>query len=194
MRAAFGSLVVFPVALVVACGASDRGRSDPGPCLADDAEPNDTAPQKKHLGTLTDDDELIGPDAGAPAGSIKKGFTAHGASDVDWYTVDVRDTGLGGNPRLSVVISAAWEATVWFTCANGRTESVVCGLGEAVTDDPELAGRGCKTGESANSSVNVNLGIECAGTSSDDGTITIRAKKKVPSATCERYLLSVFAE
>lgn len=193
MRTA-ASLAVVSFAVLAACSSSDDKRSDPGPCLSDEAEPNDSAGAKRNLGTLSDDSTLIGPDAGGPTGSIKKSFTAHVPGDVDWYEVDVLDTGIGGNPQLSVVVTATYEATVWFTCTGGTTESVVCGLGEKVEDDPEFQGKGCKTGASAASSVNVNLSIECAGTSSDDGKLTIRVKRREPAAACDRYALSVFAE
>jgi len=40
----------------------------------------------------------------------------------------------------------------------------------------------------------VNLTIECAGTSTDNGKLTVRVRRLATSAACERYTLTVSAE
>ena len=187
-------LSVFLAATVVLAACSAKEDDAPPPCVADTNEPNDSASSATSLGTLQDDPDITQKDA-AP-NKVTKSFTTHGANDVDWYTVNVRDTGLGGNPKLSVIVGNGHEATAFWSCTNGPTESVRCDRGTAVTNDPDLPSvQGCVTVVPADS-VPPQLGmqIECSGTPTDSGQLQIRVKRTAPADTCERYTLTVVVE
>lgn len=79
---------------VGACGSS-KSAPDLGPCVADAQEPNDSATARKALGSIQDDDA---PGQSSPSPKrIQKELTLHTETDVDWFDVDVRDTGIGGS-------------------------------------------------------------------------------------------------
>lgn len=179
--------------LAGACSMNSTGDSSPPPCVVDAIEPNDGPTARVNLGSIQDDDA---PGQSAPSPKvIRKELSLHTESDVDWFDVDVRDTGLGGNPSLSVIGGDGTSVTAWWDCTSGKTESVVCGLGEAVTDDPELAGRGCKSQPASNGAPpQLTMQIECAGTSSDDGTLHIRVVRDGAASACSSYRLTVSAE
>ncbi len=185
---------VLSMALLVGCSASDEQTAPPPPCAPDEDEPNDTVAEATSLGAIQDDGELQQPDA--VPNKVFKGFSTHVAGDVDWYTIDVRDTGLAGNPEISVIVGKGHEATAFWSCTNGPVESVRCVPGTTVTDDPDLPStRGCVTiAPSAEVPPQLSMQIECSGTSNDSGTLRIRVKRTAPTDTCERYTLAVLAE
>jgi len=182
------------ITLAGACTTKEEEEKPPPPCVPDEGEPNDSVAEATSLGALQDDAELGQKDA-APT-KVMKAFTTHTETDVDWYTVDVRDTGLGGNPQISVIVGDGHEATAFWSCTNGPTESVRCPKGTLVTDDPDLPSvHGCVTVVPA-ASVPPQLGmqIECADTPTDSGKLQIRVKRTAPADTCERYTLTVVVE
>lgn len=188
-------VIVLSLALVAACSSADK-TAEPVPCVPDPNEPNEAPSTPTSLGQIHDDDEPIGGQAtNAMPMKVDKTFSMHAANDVDWFTVDVLDTGINGNPNLRVIVSDGFEATAFWTCSTGKAEPVVCGLGTPVTDDPDLAGagRGCTTAKGS-ASPQLTMKIECTGTSTDNGSLRVRVKRLAPKDACERYRLTVFAE
>ena len=191
-------LCIVPVVLVVGCTVDEEDA--PPPCASDTSEPNDSVAEATSLGALQDDGELDTP--GQVPNKLTRTFSTHTANDVDWYTVDVRDTGVFGNPKVHVIVGQGHEATAFWSCTNGTTESVDCRPGTPVTDDPELpATRGCVTVEQAAAGANaaslpltLEMHVECSGTSTDSGKLQIRVKRTAPADTCERYTLTVDVE
>lgn len=187
------------VIVVSACSSSSAG-SDPGPCLADANEPNEAVTAATSLGRIHDDDE-VGPSANnAIAKSVRKTFSTTTAADVDWYVLDVLDTGINGNPVLHVLVDAGHEATAFWACSGGTTDFVRCDLGTAVDKDPDLPqAKGCVTAPQSSASPQLTMQIDCGGTSTDSGRLQIRVKR-APSAAknetdaCQRYELVVFAD
>jgi hypothetical protein len=186
-------LATFILAASLASCASKSDSTAPTPCTPDTFEPNESATERASLGAIQDDDA---PGQTSPAPKrIQKELSLHGETDADWFDVEVRDTGFGGNPGLRVIVSEGLEATAWWDCTNGTTESVICGLGEAVTNDPALAGRGCKTqGSNNDAPPQITMRIECAGTSTDNGTLHVRVVRAGAASTCVNYRLTVEAE
>lgn len=185
---------ILAATLLGAIGLSCASKSaEPVPCVADANEPNETTEARTSLGGIQDDDE-IGPGASELPNRITKDFSLHDAADVDWFHVGVSDTGLGGNPNVSVIVTSGFEATAWWSCTGGSTESVVCGLGTAVTNDPDLpGGQGCVTA-AGSSSAQLTMTIECGGTSTDSGVVIVRVRRVAPAEACVRYRLSVLAD
>jgi len=191
-------LCVVSMALVFGCTVEED--ATPPPCVPDTNEPNDSVTEATSLGALQDDGELDTP--GQVPNKVTKAFSTHTASDVDWYTVDVRDTGVFGNPKINVIVGRGHEATAFWSCTNGPTESVDCLPGTAVTDDPDLPStRGCVTVEqaaggsaSASLPLTLQMQVECSGTPTDSGKLQIRVKRTAPADTCERYTLTVDIE
>ena len=186
------ALVLPLTVIVVACAAEKEDA--PPPCGADTNEPNDTASAATSLGALQDDAELY--EADAVPNKVTKAFSTHTGADVDWYTVDVRDTGLGGNPSVSVIVGKGHEATAFWSCTNGPTESVRCVPGTPVTNDPDLpgaqGGAAVDPGESA--PPQLTMQIECSGTPTDSGKLQVRVKRTAQGDTCERYTLTVLVQ
>jgi hypothetical protein len=184
------------LAAVASCTSRSEEAADPGPCVADALEPNDDPRARASFGMIQDDDDLPGQGGEPVPKRIRRDLTVHSSADVDWFDVDVRDTGVSGNPGISVIVSDGFEATAWWSCASGAS-SVVCGLGSAVTDDPELTGRGCATKVSqpaGSAPPQLTMRIECDGTATDDGTLHVRVRPLEPVAACTRYALTVMAD
>ena len=183
------------LAATILLGACSTEEDDgPPPCTADANEPNDSAAEATSLGTLQDDSVLGQKDA-APK-KLFKAFSTHAEGDVDWYTVNVRDTGIGGNPKIGVIVGDGYEATAFWSCTNGPTELVRCTIGTSVTSDPDMpSAQGCQTVlRGAPEPPRLAMEIECSGTPTDSGKLLIRVKRSVPSNTCERYTLFVGVE
>ncbi len=185
----------FGIALAaVGCAAQDSEDDRPAPpCVVDPTEPNESAGAATSLGEIHDDD-VVGQKPEASPTKIDRTFSTDRSDDVDWYVVDVRDTGINGNPSLRVMVDQGHEATAFWSCTSGTTKAVVCGLGTPVTNDPDLRDRGCLTAAANGAPPQLTMEIECDGTSSDDGRLRIRVKKTTPTSTCERYRLIVTAE
>jgi hypothetical protein len=177
----------------VACSSSNTGSASPPPCVTDANEPNEGPTKPTNLGDLNDDASPA-PGSAAATSKIDKTFSTHSPTDVDWYLVNIRDTGIGGNPQIRVM-SDTHEATAFFTCESGTT-TVACGLGTKITDDPDLKGAlGCRT-QPAGSGVpaQLTMTIECSGTSSDNGRLHVRVKRVSGAEACISYRLTVTAE
>jgi len=190
---AVAALVIFTAA---SCSSkSDGGAAAPPPCVTDANEPNESATAPFSLGSLSDDDDP-GPGGATASTKIDKTFSTHSPTDVDWYLVDVNDTGIGGNPAIRVMAGTGNEATAFFTCTQGTTKAVACGLGTAVTDDPDLKGaKGCKSQPgSSGVPAQLTMTIECDGTSTDSGRLHIRVKRIEGTEACISYRLIVTAE
>lgn len=187
MRTTFAAIALGAIA--VACAP----KSEPVPCVADANEPNDTVATRTSLGSVQDDDE-IGQGASEDPKRITKDFSLHDGADVDYFSVAVNDTGLGGNPSVDVIVTTGFEATAWYSCSGGPTESVICRTGTAVTDDPDLpGGMGCAT-IAGSSSALLQMQVECSGTSTDSGSLIVRVRRAAPADACVRYRLMVSAE
>jgi hypothetical protein len=182
--------------MLTACSSTSAAPEEP-PCVPDTTEPNEGRANANALGSIQDDADITlpgQPSAEASPKKIRKTFSLHDGADVDWFSVDVLDTGAGGNPQLSVIMGDGVEATVFASCSTGAT-TVVCGLGTKVTDDPDVrGGLGCKTAKSEGAPPQLTMSFECDGTSSDDGRLEIRVKRSTPETTCLRYNLTVAAE
>jgi hypothetical protein len=198
VRPSLAAFVALPAFVVLAaCSSSSTSTEPQPPCITDTTEPNERPSNATALGEIHDDDEINlgqGTNTDNSPKKIRKAFSLHDGVDVDWHTVDVRDTGAGGNPRLSVIVGDGVEATAFVSCANGATKSVVCGLGTKVTDDPELRSLGCNTAKSGSALPQLTMNCECDGTSSDNARLHIRVKRATPGASCLRYELTVIAE
>lgn len=180
--------------VVTVCACSLNDEKEPPPCVPDATEPNESPAEATSLGTIQDDDEL-GQGSDAPPNKVTKWFSSHVAGDVDWFTLNVRDTGLGGNPKLSVIVGEGHEATAFWSCTNGPTESVTCGSGTAVTEDPDLPGaRGCVTAAASGGAPQLTMQIECSGTPTDSGVLRIRVKRTAEGDACQFYPVTVIAD
>jgi hypothetical protein len=197
MRSRLASLFVTAMILagpMTACSSGDDDAPPPPPCVTDPTEPNETASAATQLGEIHDDD-VIGTAPETSPTKVDRTFSTHDGPDVDWFVVDVRDTGINGNPSLRVLVGAGHEATAFWSCTEGTTKAVACGLGTPVAGDPDLATeRGCRSAVGSAGPPQLTMTIECDGTSSDNGRLRIRVKKLAPATACERYRLTVSAE
>lgn len=195
MRSAF--VVGCGAVIVVACSSTNTGGTSapPPPCVVDATEPNETFLTKTNLGTIHDDD-IVGTKPEASPTKIDKYFSIHTATDVDWYEVDVGDTGIGGNPQIEVMIDKGFAATALWACTAGKTTAVVCGVGTKVDHDPDIAdAQGCELVQppSSGTSPQTSIMVECDG-SDDSGRLFLRVKSLAPADTCQGYRLSVTAQ
>lgn len=189
-----GAVGVVVSASLVACSSKEDPAGPPPPCVADAREPNESAPAAIAVGSVRDDND-IGPGPEAAPRRIDQFFSTHVPSDVDWFVVDVLDTGIGGNPALRAMAGEGHEVTAFFTCTSGTTRAVACGLGTPVTSDPDLNAKGCMSQPAAPGvPPQVTMTIECDGTSTDNGRLHVRVKRIDPAAECRRYRLIVEAE
>jgi hypothetical protein len=195
-RSALAPLLVTGAVLVAGCSSTTSGSPpvDRTPCAIDSYEANETAPARKNLGTLQDD-AVAGETRQFPT-ELDLPLSLHTASDVDWYDVDVLDRGANGNPSIRVMTGAGTEATAFWDCSTGTTKAVACGLGTAVSNDPDLVGRGCLTPPASSADVppQLTMEIECDGTSTDNGTLHIRVRRTTGTDACLKYRLIVTAE
>ncbi len=193
------SLFVVPslvASLVVALGSTgclgpSVDRSGPTACAADAYEANDTKESARDLGSLKDD-----PDS---ARSLEA--TVHLGSDVDWYRVHVSDTGLGGNPNVSVAVSQGFSVTTWFVCDQGRVTDKVClqGSSETTTVDGVEGCRGAVPEPGTDASGNTVYPTDpvaasttdCSGTSDDNGVLFIKVERSSSVSSSCAYDLSV---
>jgi len=143
------------------CSSTNTGgagaTSAPPPCVVDTTEPNETFLTKTQLGSIHDDD-VVGTKPEASPNKIDKYFSIHTPTDVDWYEVDVNDTGIGGNPQIEVMVDNGFAATALWTCI-GKTTAVVCGVGTKVDHDPDIGdAQGCELVQPPSSGSDVDHG------------------------------------
>ncbi len=185
------------VTLTACSSDNDKGgAAAPPPCVPDANEPNELPPTATSLGELNDDDDP-GPGGATASTRIDKTFSTSSETDVDWYLVEVNDTGIGGNPAIRVMVSGgSHEVTAYFTCTQGTTKAVACGLGTAVTDDPDSKGaKGCKsTAPGSGAPPQLTMTIECDGTSTDSGRLQIYVQRTAGVEACVSYRLIVSVE
>ncbi len=186
-----GSIVLVIAASACACatGCGGSGREEV-PCGPDEAEPGDTVATPRKLDPIEDDP--IGSNALPQKVSVVGSI--HDASDVDHYSVDVKDTGLGGNPKVDVLVSSGFEATVTPRCTSGTVESIRCLRG--VDASPSRDATSCRTEQPADAAAAAltQVQVECRGTSSDHVELAIVVARVTSSPTCERYRLTVSAD
>jgi hypothetical protein len=186
-------LVVAPALVLAAACSSTPGGSSAPPCVADATEPNEAPLKPPSLGQIHDDD-VAGQPSDATPKRLDKVLSLHDGSDIDWFQVDVLDTGINGNPKTSVFVSEGFEANVFWTCTNGTTDSVQCGLGTQITEDGSLHAKGCHTAAVNGGPAQFTMQIECGGTSDDSGRLLVHVTKTTPAAACESYRLTVAAD
>ncbi len=164
--------------------------SEPGKpttCPADSFEANDTETTAFGLPEMTDNPDSV---------RDVLALSVHMTDDDDWFKVHIRDTGLGGNPVVSVSVSSQdFEVVTWFVCDGGHRGEPECQYGseayETVGSSSPVRGcRGAELGPSptAENATQLDSGVlvesttECSGTSSDDGTLFIRVRQRPSSS------------
>jgi hypothetical protein len=180
--------IILAVSLVtwgaVGCNVPSSEPSSPTSCSADRWEANDTVETAREIPEMTDD-----PDSSRDA----VGLTVHKTDDEDWFKVHVRDTGLGGNPVVSVAVSSDdFEVQTWFVCDDGHRGETECQYGAETYETPGDALRwvkGCTGRElepttAPDGTTQLDSGVvatsvtECTGTSSDNGTLFVRVRQR----------------
>ncbi len=166
-----------------ACGDPAGERCSAGKCVpCDDAyEPNDAPEAPTDLGSLTDD-----PDS-------SKGFadgSLHDEADVDFFVFKVRDTGFGGNPKVTItatpqIFGQEIEVAMWPRC-----DSVSPGHTVAVGEADATYGKGCVSTGAA-STTSCAMTMECSGTDNDHTTVLARVRPKKLSPVCAGYSLQI---
>ncbi|MDB4944126.1 MAG: hypothetical protein JWP97_3660 [Labilithrix sp.] len=181
------SLLLAITVVATGCGPVDH---TPEVCGVDDYQGNDSEQTAADLGELHDD-----PDSG-----FSLSATLTPGSSVDWYRVHVSDTGLGGDPNISVTVPYGFRVSTWFVCDGGHhtatheclngtpEQSTVQGLPGCAGDTGYVPD---ENGDSTYSSDPVARSTtDCSGTSDDDGTLYIRVDQ-LPSSTSCSYDLTV---
>lgn len=186
------------------CTVSPAPPGEPTSCPADGFEGNDTEATAFELPEMTDH-----PDSSRDVLAL----SVHVTDDEDWFKVHVKDTGLGGNPIVSVAVSSAdFELQTWFLCDDERRGETDCQYGADAYEtvgDLRSSARGCRgdalePARTVGGSTQLDTGVlaesvtECSGTSSDDGTLFIRVRQRggsrpVSSLACS-YELRVFVQ
>lgn len=155
---------------------------EPTSCAADEHEPNDTSKTATTLPAMADH----------PDSSATVELTAHATNDEDWFAVPIEDTGLGGDPVITVsVASRDFSVTAFFACKDGKLGTLTCDLGEErgeSLDDDHPFVKGCDARDVGSevdeqgrdvigTSVKaVRLSMDCNGTPTDDGTLYVRVR------------------
>ncbi len=146
---------------------TDTAPADTGPtsCAAEEPEPNDTPATARALGTIDDCD-----------GSGKSiGGVLSTSSDVDVLTFDGTDSfGCSVNPTVKATGSV--RVCIKAACKSGTTEVKSCP-------------KGTKTGTECCGS-EVEIEINCTGTTSDDAKITVTVRGDGSSLMCAGYSLA----
>ena len=171
-----------------ACGKEDA--REEAPCVPDPSEPDDKTSADSKLETIEDDP--IGSNTRPQRVSIVRSI--HDENDVDELTIEVKDTGAGGNPKVDVVTTSGFEATVTPQCTSGTLESIHCLRG--IDASPSKNATSCTTEQPADpaNAALTQLQVECAGTSSDDLRLVIVVRRVTPSPECARYRLTISAD
>jgi hypothetical protein len=150
-------------------GTTDTGTTtDTGPtaCSGEEPEPNDTPSTARTLGGIDDCDGSGATIVGVLSSS----------SDVDVVTFDGSDSfGCSVNPYVKT--TGPVKICLKPTCKSGTTELKSCPKGTLT------GGECCGTTE-------VELEINCTGTTSDDAKITMTVRSNGSSSTCAGYSLA----
>lgn len=187
-------------ALTVCCGPPLPPRETA--CAADEYEPNDDAASASELAPMQDDPNSMMDVVDS---------TFHTDRDEDWFRVRVRDTGLGGDPVITVTATSNVDVTAWFACNGERSEGLECSIGSETSarlDDARPFLRGCQGADtgpeldedgreiSGSGGRAVQLTTDCSGTTSDDGELYVRVaplSALSDSSTCS-YALRITVE
>jgi hypothetical protein len=193
------SLAVAASVVVVGIGSTGClghavDRSGPTTCAPDAFEANDTQETARDLGSLQDD----------PDSSRHISATVHAGSDVDWYRVHVSDTGIGGNPNVTVSVPQGFSVTTWFVCDQGYVNDKTClqGSPETMTVNDVEGCRGSvpePTTDASGTTVYPTDEVaasttDCSGTSDDNGTLFVRVERTSSQASTCSYDLSIAVE
>lgn len=195
LRGLRNSVLIAAMAMATASiGCSSAGPSTPVQCDPDSSEPNDTEATAKELGELRDD-----PDS---RGGIAR-LTIHSDSDTDWFKIPIRDTGLGGDPIITVAVdSTSFSVSNWFVCANKRRGDMACNVGSTANENASDGSQGCK-GKDIEQGVDdlgaiafergnaVTSTTDCPSTSDDDGMLYIRVQRVSSFSNACSYDLEV---
>lgn len=115
-------------------------------------------------------------------------WTPRSSTEDDWFSVQIDDSGFGGDPNVRVRASAG-TVTTWFVCKSGEVVSLDCrGAPGPAESFGGAAGQveGCEADPTADPPVVVSA-TDCSGTSDDDGVLWIRVRR----ASCEPYTLQI---
>lgn len=167
------------------CGGSlDCGMCSPGltcvdnacECAADPSEPNDTSETAALAGTLTDD-----PDSSL---RIATGSIHHGA-DEDWYRVAVQNTGLLGDPIVSVALTGMpegedYDLAAWYSCSDGSAPTCTHG-----SPDATVASGGCRSDAVGDDTVTLDTHCD------PHGVLFVRVHTFLWRGACAPYELDV---
>jgi hypothetical protein len=168
------------VACVLGCSGGSGGDKSGNTCPRGEGEPNDTPTSALGLGEMTD----------SPNSTKKVRLLLDTSSDEDFFEVDVKDRGVGGDPQITVSAPAGYEVTTWFTCLTGTTEVHSCRHGDTFEDTSVLPGKACI---SVAPSASVTSTTDCSGTSDDDGTLLIRVRRK-DGPVCSEFEMTIEVE
>lgn len=171
----------------------EGGRDCSCPADAFDAlAPNDTAEAATLLDEMRD-----APDSEGHLDALNIAT----ATDVDWYTFHVVDSGLDGNPDVMLSLAAVapdldvsddslYDVAMWVDCDRGRGNDSVCRAGVSSTETAH--GAGCAARQtSAGESLAVRVTIRCAGTIDESGTVMVRVRKSERHGRCDAYGLQL---
>lgn len=179
--------VVFPIS---ACGTGTVDPPKPTSCPADDYESNDTRETARELPSMQDH-----PDSTTDVVDL----TVHSTADEDWFRIPIQDTGLGGDPVITAIVSStSFEVSTWFLCDEGNP-TLECQVGseaDRISDGHIGYQEGCRGVDSepdssgSDGGARVNFAVsttDCSGTSDDNGMLYVRVRH-VPSFTTSAEL------
>lgn len=148
--------------------AADTGPADTGPvsCPGEEPEPNDTPATARALGTIDDCDG---------SGKTVAGVLSS-LSDVDVYTFEGKDS-FGCSVDPFVTMTGPVRVCMKVECKSGTTEFKGCAKGSSV------GGECCGIAD-------VQVDVNCTGTTSEDTRVTMTVRGEGSSLTCGAYTLA----
>lgn len=177
---------------MVGLGVGGAGCNGPAPaqptsCEEDEYEPNDTPETARELPSMQDS-----PNATQDV----LGVSGHTTRDYDWFRVHIDDTGLGGNPVITVTTSATGTGiSAWYVCDDDHLSRAECSLGTTETSwGPEDHLEGCRgtaldpaVDQRGTTHLGTGTGLtmtpECSATSSDAGWLYVRVDPPTESTS-----------
>lgn len=147
-------------------------------CVPDAGEPNDVRTETTDLGTLSDS-----PDSSRTVSEYALGRS----DDEDWYRFSITDGTDGGNPQITVTLSAIpsgsdYDLEIFYLCSGNAS---VCTAGEAIT-----LMDGCASRNAGTATETAALGSECSGID-DSGLLLVRVLSRTWGGSCDPYTLRV---
>ncbi len=159
-------------------------------CGVDASEPNDDETSATALGAI--EDEPIGE--GTLPQTVSVSRSLHDADDVDFFSLEIEDTGFIGNPRVTLVVTRGLQATVVPRCKNGQLESLHCSRGEPSMDPPSCTSEPPDPSSPPGAAAVLSFQVECANASSDDLAVGVVVTRSATPSACAPYKLTVSAE